>query len=150
MRTDFSTLKTLAVYTIDLLKENEVIEFDIDKRSELVEAMATEYGVSLATDEDIRDQAIEAIEDRMGPDNLPDNITESEMFNHVRKEIIKSFSGEKISGLYLVESLNKTANRISKFLMDSNLIQDVYRSDDDIVVFLVKNIRAFSVAPKPM
>ena len=92
MRTDFDTLRTLSAYTINLLAEANMIEFEIDKREALADAMATEYGVSFSTDEDIRDQAIEEVEDKMGVDNLPEDVTESEMFNHARKEIIKSFS----------------------------------------------------------
>lgn len=144
MRTDFDTLRTLAAYTINLLAEAKMIEFDIDKREALIDAMATEYGVSFATDEDIREQAIEEVEDKMGVDNLPEDVTESEMFNHARKEIIKSFSGENISGLYLVESLHQAALRMTKFLMDCEVIDDVYGTDEDIHAFLVAKIRVFS------
>jgi hypothetical protein len=144
MRTDFETLRTLAAYTINLLAESKMIEFDIDKREALIDAMATEYGVSFATDEDIRDQAIEEVEDKMGVDNLPEDVTESEMFNHARKEIIKSFSGENISGLYLVESLHQAALRMTQFLMDCEIIDDVFGTDDEIHAFLVSKIRVFS------
>ncbi len=144
MRTDFDTLRTLAAYTINLLAEAKMIEFDIDKREALADAMATEYGVSFATDEDIRDQAIEEVEDKMGADNLPEDVTESEMFNHARKEIIKGFSGENISGLYLVESLHETALRMTKFLMDCEMIDDVFGTDEEIHQFLVSKIRTFS------
>lgn len=144
MRTSFETLESLASYTINGLKESGVIEFDIANRGPLIEAMATEYGVSFATDEDIRDQAIEEVEDKMGVDNLPEDVTESEMFNHARKEIIKSFSGENIGGLYLVESLHEIANRMTQFLLNSELIEDVFGSDEEIHTFLVQNIRTFN------
>lgn len=144
MRTDFETLKTLANYTINLLAEANMIEFDIADREALADAMATEYGVSFATDEDIRDQAIEEVEDKMGVDNLPEDVTESEMFNHARKEIIKSFSGENISGLYLVESLHQASLRMTKFLMDCEIIDDVFGTDEEIHDFLVSKIRVFS------
>ena len=143
MRTDFETLETLASYTIDSLKENSIIEFEIDKRTALIDAMATEYGVSFATDEDIRDQAIEEVEEKMG-DMVPEDITESEMFNHARKEIIKSFNGENIGGLYLVESLHQISNRMASFLLNCDLIEDVFGTDEDIHAFLVKRIRSFS------
>lgn len=144
MRTDFETLRTLAAFTINHLKEGNLIVFDTAQREALIDAMATEYGVSFATDEDIRDQAIEEVEDKLGSDNLPEDITESEMFNHARKEIIKSFNGENISGLYLVESLNKISNRMTAFLLDCDLIDDVFGSDEDITAFLISKIRTFS------
>lgn len=144
MKTDFETLKSLASYTINCLKEDGVIEFHAVNREPLIEAMATEYGVSFATDEDIRDQAIEEVEDKMGEDNLPDDVTESEMYNHARKEIIKSFNGENIGGLYLVESLHQIAGRMTQFLLDTELIEDVFGTDEEIVAFLVKKIRGFS------
>ena len=144
MKTDFETLKDLAVYTTNHLKENSLIEFDSAKREELVDAMATEYGVSFATDEDIRDQAIEEVEEKMGADNLPEDITESEMFNHARKEILKSLNGENIGGLYLVESLHQIAGRMNQFLLNSDLIDDVFGTDEELVAFLISKIRFFS------
>lgn len=144
MKTDFETLKTLANYTINHLKEKNFIDFDAAARIELIEAMATEYGVSFATDEDIKDQAIEDVEDKMGEGNMPEDITESEIFNHARKEIIKSFNGENISGLYLVESLHQIALRVNQFLLSSELIDDVFGSDEEIVAFLIAKIRGFS------
>ena len=106
--------------------------------------MATEYGVSFATDENIKDQAIEEIEEKMGRDNLPEDILESEMYNHAKKEIIKSFSGENIGGLYLVESLHNIAQRITRFLLKDDIIDDVYGTDEEIQHFLVSKVRYFS------
>ncbi len=144
MKTDFETLRTLASYTINNLKEKKLIEFHPTNREALIDAMATEYGVSFATDEDVRDQAIEEVEEKMGYDNLPEDITETEMFNHARKEIIKSFNGENIGGLYLVESLHQSAVRMKDFILNCDLIDDVYGSDEDLIAFLVAKIRLFS------
>ena len=126
MKTDFETLKVLAAFTINLLKENGIIEFDPSDREQLTESMATEYGVSFATDEDIKNQAIEEVEEKMGQENLPEDILESEMYNHARKEIIKSFNGESIGGLYLVESLHKVSQRMTKFLLRDKFVIDVW------------------------
>ena len=96
MKTDFETLETLASYTINHLKESGLIEFHAVNRENLIDSMATEYGVAFSTDEDIKEQAIEDVEEKMGynQDTMPEDITESEMYNHARKEIIKSFNGE--------------------------------------------------------
>ena len=142
MKTDFETLKVLASYIIDSLLGKEIIEFNISQREGLIDTMATELGVSFATDEDIREQAIEEVEEKMGV--VPDDVTESEMFNHARKEIIKSFNGENISGLYLVESLHDIALRLTNFLLKAELIDDVFGTDEEIAEFLIKKIRNFS------
>lgn len=144
MKTDFNTLLALAKYTIDHLKEAKFIEFHVDKRNELIDALATELGVSFATDEDIKDQAIEEVEEKFGKQNMPEDITESEMFNHARKDIIKSFNGESLAGLYLVESLHHVATRVKDFLLHSDLIEEVYHTDEEIIDFLVQVIRGFS------
>ena len=80
----------------------------------------------------------------MGAENVPEDVTESEVFNHARKEIIKSFKGENIGGLYLVESLRQVALRVNKFLLDSDLIDDVFGTDEEITNFLIKKIRFFN------
>ena len=144
MKTDFDTLMALASYTLNHLKEGEMVDFNVTKRLELIEAMATEFGVSFATDEDVQQQAIEEVEDKMGASNIPEDVTESEIYNHARKEIIKSFNGENIGGLYLVESLHNIAGRMTKFLLDCDLIDDVFGTDEEIVTFLVSKIRQFS------
>ena len=92
--------------------------------------------------DDIRGQAIEEIEEKMG--SVEGDITETEMYNHARKEIVKSFNGEVIGGLYLVESLNQIANRMKDFLLANDLVDDVFASDEEIVDFLVKVIRRFT------
>jgi len=145
MKTDFETLKALAGYTTNHLKEAELIDFSMAQRLDLVDAMATEFGVSFATDEDIQEQAIEEVEEKMGENNLPEDITESEMFNHARKEIIKSFNGENIAGLYLVESLHQIAKRMNSFLLSSDLVEDVFGTDEDVTAFLITKIRNFSI-----
>jgi hypothetical protein len=145
LKTDFETLRALASYTINHLKEGKIIEFNLADRTDLIEALATEYAVSFATDEDIRDQAIEEVEEKMGADNVPENITESEMYNHARKEIIKAFQGENISGLYLVESLHQIALRITNFLLSCDLVDDVFGTDEEVSDFLVSRIRGFSL-----
>lgn len=145
MKTDFETLKSLASYTINHLKEDQIIDFNITTRLDLIDAMATEYGVSFATDEDIREQALEEVEEKMGPGSLTDDITESEVYNHARKEIIKSFNGENIGGLYLVESLHQIALRMNQFLSNSDLIEDVYGTDEEVVSYLIGRIRNFSM-----
>lgn len=144
MKTDFETLRALSTYTVNFLKDGGMIEFDITKRTELVDDMAAELNVGLATDEDIKEQAIEEVEEKMGEDYISDDITETEIYNHARKEIIKSFSGENIGGLYLVESLHLLAVRVKDFLLSSDLVEDVFGSDEEIVQFLVEKIKGFN------
>ena len=144
MRTDFSTLISLATHTINHLKQDDIIEYGADKRADLIDSLATELGVAFATDEDIRDQAIEDVEEKFGLEEVPDDITESEMFNHARKEIIKSFQGENLGGLHMVESLHNVAQRVKDFLLNSDLIDDVYSSDEDLITFLVTEMKKFN------
>ncbi|MBL7666292.1 MAG: DUF507 family protein [Bacteriovoracaceae bacterium] len=143
MRTDFETLKTLASYIINHLKEAEFVIFPADARADLIDSLATELGVCFSTDEDIKQQAIEEVEEKFGEVEAED-ITETEMFNHARKEIIKSFQGESIAGLYLVESLNHVANRVRNFLLSSEHVEDVFSTDEDLVLFLIDRIRGFN------
>lgn len=145
MKTDFETLKGLSVYMIDHLKQAEMIDFAVDSRADLIEAMATEFGVSFATDENIKEQAIEEVEEKFGED-IPGDITETEMFNHARKEIIKSFNGENIGGLYLMESLHNIAIRLKNFLLSNDLVEDVFCSDEELIDFVIEKVRGF--APK--
>jgi hypothetical protein len=143
MRTTFDTLKNLSSFSINHLTEKEIIEYHVENRVALIDALATELNVSFATDEDIRDQAIEEVEEKFGKDNTPDDITETEMFNHARKDIIKSYNGEHLAGLYMVESLHNVAVRIKNFLLSNDLIEEVYADDTELIGFLVEKIRSF-------
>ena len=150
MRTDFSTLIALATHIINHLKQDELIDYPVEVRADLIESLATELGVGFSTDEDIRDQAIEDVEEKFGLEEIPDDITESEMFNHARKEIIKSYQGENLSGLYLVESLLNVAKRVKTFLLNSEHIDDVFGTDEDLVDFLIRVMRKFSLPKTQM
>ncbi len=144
MRTDFNTLISLATHTIDHLKQSDIIVYSVDQRANLIDALATELGVSFSTDEDVRDQAVEEVEEKFGLDEVTEDITETEMFNHARKEIIKSFQGETLGGLYMVESLFNVAIRVKDFLLNSDLVEDVFSSDDELIEFLVGAIKKFN------
>jgi hypothetical protein len=144
MRTDFNTLIALATHTINHLKQDGYIEYAADKRADLIDSLATELGVSFSTDEDIRDQAIEEVEEKFGADSITDEITETEMFNHARKEIIKSFQGENLGGLYMVESLHNVSKRVKDFVLNCDLVDEVFHTDDEIIEYLVKAIRKFN------
>ena len=145
MKTDFETLRALSSYMINLLTESKHIQYPIETRTELIEAVATEFAVSFATEEDIKDQAIEEVEEKLGQGVIEGDITETEVYNHARKEIIKSFNGEAISGLYLVESLNQVAQRLKNYLLTSEYIDDVYSSDEELIDFIITKIRNFSL-----
>lgn len=144
MRTTFETLKTLATYTINHLTQAEIVEYPVEKRADVIDKLAGELNVSLATEEDIRDQAIEEVEEKFGSESITEDVTETEMFNHARKEIIKSFNGETVGGLYLVESLHNVALRVKDFLLNSDLIDEVYATDQEIVDFVVTRLRSFN------
>lgn len=144
MRTDFNTLIALATHTINHLKQAEIIDYAVDQRADLIDALATELGVAFSTDEDIRDQAIEEVEEKFGLEEVPEDITESEMFNHARKEIIKGFQGENLGGLYMVESLFNVGNRVKDFLLNCDLVEDVFSSDEDLIEFTVAAMRKFN------
>ena len=76
--------------------------------------------------------------------HLPEDITETEMFNAARKEIIKSFNGESLAGMYMVESLYHVAVRVKDFLLAHDLVDDVFGTDEELITFLVKVSRSFS------
>lgn len=144
MRTDFNTLIALATHTINHLKQDGYIEYAADMRADLIDSLATELGVSFSTDEDIRDQAIEEVEEKFGSESITEEITETEMFNHARKEIIKSYQGENLGGLYMVESLHNVSKRVKDFLLNSDLVDEVFYTDDEIIEFLISAIRKFN------
>ena len=144
MRTDFNTLIALATHTINHLKQDGYIEYAADKRADLIDSLATELGVSFSTDEDIRDQAIEEVEEKFGSESITDEITETEMFNHARKEIIKSYQGENLGGLYMVESLHNVSKRVKDYLLNCDLVDEVFYTDEEIIEFLIGAIRKFN------
>lgn len=145
MKTDFESLRNLAAFIIGHLTDHKIIEYAVPSRLELIDALAVELNVSFATDEDIKDQAIEEVAEKLGEGNVPEAVTESEIYNQAKKEIIKSFQGEVIAGLYMVESLHNVALRIRNFLMNSELIEDLFATDEEIVEFLITRIRQFEI-----
>ena|GEM_PF-414806 len=145
MKTDFETLQALASYMINHLLNAKMIDFNVVYREALIDQLATELSVSFATDEDIQEQVVEEIEEKMGAEHIPEDLTESEIYNHAKKEIIRTYNGENIVGLYLVESLFQVGKRVRDFLFTCEIIEDVFGEDEEIVTFVVNKIRSFSL-----
>ena len=107
MKTDFETLKALALYTTDHLKEKGMIDFEIASREALIEEMATEFGVCFSTDEDIRDQAIEEVEDKMWCEYCPlwglKETIEKDFLKILKKESTKEILDETLEILIIGE-----------------------------------------------
>jgi len=47
----------------------------------------------------------------------------------------------------MVESLHNVANRVKDFMLNSDLVDDVFSTDEDLIEFLITNIRKFSPRP---
>ena len=45
----------------------------------------------------------------------------------------------------MVESLHKLAGRVKNFILNSDLIEDVYATDEEIIESLVPSFRSFRV-----
>ncbi len=145
MRTDFTSLKLFADHILNQLRQFHLLEFSLDTRASLIESLAEELNVGLLTEEDLQEETLEELQEKYGEIEAAD-ITQNEAYIHARKELIKSFNGEAISGFYLAESLFKLAERVKNFLTDSSLVEEVYGTDEELVSFLVQKFKSYEPA----
>lgn len=142
-KTEFSDLKLFADHIINQLKQDSLLEFSISQRSSLIDALAHELNVGLLTDEDLHDEITETLNDNQ--EKLDDeDVTQNEAYIHTKKELIKSFKGEMLSGFYLSETLFKLAERIKMFLTESALVEEVYGTDEELISNIVKKFKSYN------
>ena len=109
----------LATFTINHLKEDSLIDFHINKRGDLIDATATEYGVSFATDEDIRDRLEEVEENSVQIQLL--KISQSQKFIITPEKKLLSLLTVRIFQDYILLNHHQVAVRMNTFLLNSDL-----------------------------
>lgn len=143
MSTTRETVKHLCKSILNRLENQKAILFEATARQNLEEELLDRVGPSILTEQDLRERTLEML--GMSRDTLLDSdIGENEQYRTAKRMVRKSFGDDELRGLYYQESLKKISEKITGFLMDSDLVEDVFESDDELEKRIIETIRRFN------
>ncbi len=142
--TSRETIDHLCKSIINRLENKKVIEFESQKRSDLQLEMVNLVSPHIYTEEDLKNKTLEML--GVTTDMLLEaGFTESSNYRTARSMVRKSFGDDELNGFYFQKSLREIAQMLADFFMKSDVIEDVFESDHDIVLKIVDIVKRFDL-----
>jgi hypothetical protein len=136
------TVRLLCKHLISRLEHQGAIEFSPRVRQGVQDELWGKLASVVLTDEDFREKALakiggqtEAIQESA--------LTETEAFRTARTMIKRELGQEELNGFYFQMPIRSVATEVRKYLMSSNLVEDVFESDEDLERKVVEMIQRF-------
>lgn len=148
MATTRDTVMSLSKSILTKLENRAAIEMPAEARQKVADEVFGLIGSRILTDQDLRERTLDklgAAGDRMDDSQLRE-VTESERYRVAKKMVRESFGDNELRGLYFQTNLKEIAGQISKYLMKSPNIDEVYASDDELEKTIVEIIQKFNPA----
>lgn len=141
--TNRQTVLNLCKSILNRLENRKMIEFSPRLRSNIHDEMNSLIGPHVLTEEDIKEKAM----NMMGAsvDSLQDSqFTESEQFRTAKRMIRKDLGENELNGLYFVRTIKELSEALLGYFMNSQHIDEVYESDDEIQKEIVGVVKRFN------
>lgn len=141
-KTTRHSLKLLTKSVLNKLENRKFIEINPATRNELQEEFCKYLSRSIITDEDLTERVRAEISSH-SQDISDKNITETSAFQS-RKNALKAQLGEnELHGFFFQQPLRSVAMSVSKYLLDSSLVDEVYESDEAILKLVLDTLQNF-------
>ncbi len=141
--TSRNSVQHLCKSILNRLDNSKVIRFPSEKRAELQEEMVGLISPYIFTDEDLRSKTLEML--GASSDMLMDaGFTESSNYRTARSMVRKSFGDDELNGFYFQKSLREIAKMMAEFFMSSPLVDDVFESDNEVILRVVEVVKRFN------
>lgn len=145
MATQKETVRTLCKSILSRLENDKAIQFPPRLRQIVADEIFGLIKPMIWTDEDIREKAIAKIGARA--EMLEDaQFTESEQFKAAKAVVRSGLGDDVLNGFYFVKPVKDVATTISKYLMRSSHIDEVFEMDDELERGIVDFIKKFNPA----
>jgi len=135
-------VRNLCKSVLNRLENHKMIEMIPQRRSEVVDDLFISVQPMVFTDQDIHEKTVEMVGDAHPEDG--GDISETEQYRIARSIVKKKFGNEELHGLYYQTTIKEIAESVTKFLMDSEKIDDVFDTDENIEREVVKIVKDFN------
>jgi hypothetical protein len=140
--TSRQTVGLLCKSIINKLENNKAIVFGPRLRQVIQDEIANLIGPFILTDQDLRDRTL-AMLGSQAETLEGSEITESAQYKTARAIVRKNFGDDELNGFYFQKNLKIIAETISKYLMSSSHIDDVFETDEVLEKIIVETVKRF-------
>jgi hypothetical protein len=140
--TNIETIKLLAQSVIRRLESQKMIAIVREQRNELCDDLASFLAPHILTQEDME----KSVMDQIGEKNeMLDELRLSggEAYRTLKQSWLSKYGENEVDGLYFQEPVKYTAERVIKYLMKSDYIEEVFADDQLLERTIVAVIAGF-------
>jgi hypothetical protein len=141
-RTTRDTIKTMVKTVINRLATEEVIEFGSEQRHEIVSELLHPLEGAILTDEHLHEMTLEKL-GKVEGDMNDEAFTESERYRTAKSMIRKDLGDDVLHGMYFQKSIKAVADIFVNYFMQSDRIEEVFESDEEVEQRIVKIVQNF-------
>lgn len=140
--TNIETVKLLAQSVVRRLESQKMIAIIREQRSELSDDLANFLAPHILTQEDMEKSVMDSIGEK---NEMLDELRLSggEAYRTLKQSWLSRYGENEVDGLYFQEPVKYTADRVIKFLMKSNYVDEVFADDLSLERAIVATIAGF-------
>jgi hypothetical protein len=140
--TNIETVKLLAQSVVRKLESQKMIAIIREQRSELSDALAQFLSPHILTQEDMEKNVMESIGEK---NEMLDELRLSggEAYRTLKQSWLSRYGENEVDGLYFQEPVKYTADRVIKFLLKSDYVDEVFADDLTLERAIVATIAGF-------
>ncbi len=148
MITNKETVRNLCKTILSHLEKNQAIAYAAAQRHALNDSFYQLMAPHVLTEEDLNRKVLEKLgkyEEALveSGDGKP-VLADDPQYKTAKGLIRQSFGENELNGLYYQKNLRLIAQMISRFLMESQQIEEVYESDDHLETMIVETVKRFN------
>lgn len=140
--TNSETVKLLAQSVIRKLESQKMIAIIREQRSELSDDLANFLSPHILTQEDMEKNVMESIGEK---NEMLDELRLSggEAYRTLKQSWLSRYGENEVDGLYFQEPVKYTADRVIKFLLKNDYVDEVFADDLSLERAIVATIAGF-------
>jgi hypothetical protein len=140
--TNFETIKLLAQSVVRRLETQKMIAIVREQRAELSDDLAQYLSPFILTQEDMEKNVMGSIGEKNEVlDEL--RLSGGEAYRTLKQTWLSRYGENEVDGLYFQEPVKYTADRLIKYLMKSNFVDEVFADDLTLERAIVQTIGTF-------
>lgn len=139
------SVRLLSKSILTKLENRKAISFVSQIRQDLFDQLFDLIRPFIFTEEDLREKTLQKI--GASAEAFEDSeFTDSDKYKTAKAIVKASFGDDVLNGFYYQKPMKTIAQMISKFLMKSSLIEDVFEDDDVLEKQIVEMMKSFNPA----
>lgn len=140
--TNIETVKLLAQSVVRKLEAQKMIAIIREQRAELSDDLASFLAPHILTQEDMEKSVMDSIGEK---NEMLDELRLSggEAYRTLKQSWLSRYGENEVDGLYFQEPVKYTADRVIKFLLKSDFVDEVFADDLTLERAIVATIAGF-------